>query len=154
MLGEPKTSYLRFYKRIRTWEKYAKYKVVSFPLVRHYFWWLVHNIPAHLLIALVPMKFAFDFHDWTSKKLSGKHYKSKFIEKFESTKDYKKQEEERKKKSEQWEADLREKCRKRAQETRKKLQEIKSLDIPADKWYLLEDEIKKLERSIKTDEEF
>lgn len=40
--------------------------------MRHTFWWLVHNAVAHPLIAFVPRHFAFEFHDWTSRKLHGK----------------------------------------------------------------------------------
>lgn len=39
---------------------------------RHVFWWLVHNNVAHPLIGLVPRRFAFKFHDWTSRKLHGR----------------------------------------------------------------------------------
>lgn len=33
------------------------------------FWWLVHNIPCHLLIGIFPIKPFFAFHDWTSAKM-------------------------------------------------------------------------------------
>lgn len=36
---------------------------------RYGFWWLVHNVPAHLLIAFLPFKQSFVFHDWTSMRL-------------------------------------------------------------------------------------
>jgi hypothetical protein len=42
------------------------------PALRHRFWWFVHNAVAHPLIAIVPRHFAFEFHDWTSRKLHGK----------------------------------------------------------------------------------
>jgi len=42
------------------------------PWAAHRFWWLVHNAVAHPLIAVVPRKPAFDFHDWTSRKMHGK----------------------------------------------------------------------------------
>lgn len=42
------------------------------PWVTHRFWWLVHNAVSHPLIALVPLKPMFDFHDWTSRKMHGK----------------------------------------------------------------------------------
>lgn len=38
--------------------------------LRYGFWWLIHNVPAHLLIAFLPFKPCFDFHDWTSRKLN------------------------------------------------------------------------------------
>lgn len=40
------------------------------PYIEHHFWWLLHNCVAHMLIGLVPVKWFFDFHDWTSKKLN------------------------------------------------------------------------------------
>lgn len=42
------------------------------PAARHAFWWWLHNCVAHPLIGLVPRRFAFEFHDWTSRKLHGK----------------------------------------------------------------------------------
>jgi len=42
------------------------------PWVIHTFWWLVHNLVAHPLIGLIPVKRSFDFHDWTSYKMHGK----------------------------------------------------------------------------------
>lgn len=42
------------------------------PAARHAFWWWLHNCVAHPLIGLVPWRFAFEFHDWTSRKLHGK----------------------------------------------------------------------------------
>lgn len=41
------------------------------PWASHSFWWLVHNAVAHPLIAFVPRKPCFDFHDWTSRKMHG-----------------------------------------------------------------------------------
>ena len=41
------------------------------PRVKHYIWWLIHNLVAHPAIGLVPIKATFDFHDWTSRKLNG-----------------------------------------------------------------------------------
>lgn len=37
---------------------------------RYGFWWLVHNVPAHLLIAFLPITLSFRFHDWTSRRLT------------------------------------------------------------------------------------
>ena len=42
------------------------------PAARHTFWWLLHNCVAHPLIGIVPKRFAFEFHDWTSRKLHGR----------------------------------------------------------------------------------
>lgn len=41
-----------------------------FKKIRHYGWWVAHNAVAHPLMAFVPAQFAFDFHDWTSRKLN------------------------------------------------------------------------------------
>ncbi len=59
-------SWGRFYARI---EKFRA-KGRSFPVVRHHFWWLFHNCVAHMLIGLVPFKWSFWLHDWTSRKLN------------------------------------------------------------------------------------
>lgn len=39
------------------------------PSVHLAFWWVVHNCVAYPIIGLVPLKFAFDFHDYTAKKI-------------------------------------------------------------------------------------
>lgn len=36
-----------------------------------YGWWLVHNLVAHVLIGVAPVRLAFAFHDWTSRKMRG-----------------------------------------------------------------------------------
>lgn len=41
------------------------------PWLAHRFWWLVHNAVAHPLIAVMPIRPLFRFHDWTSKKMHG-----------------------------------------------------------------------------------
>jgi len=41
------------------------------PKVKHYFWWLLHNLVAHPAIGIAPVRPAFEFHDWTSRKLNG-----------------------------------------------------------------------------------
>lgn len=38
--------------------------------IKHQGWWLAHNCVAHPLIGLLPYKWTFDFHDWTSRKLN------------------------------------------------------------------------------------
>jgi len=43
----------------------------ALPPMRHHFWWLLHNLVAHPFIGIAPIKVAFDFHDWTSRKMSG-----------------------------------------------------------------------------------
>lgn len=41
------------------------------PWARHTFWWWLHNAVAHPLIAFVPVRFFFRFHDWTSRRMHG-----------------------------------------------------------------------------------
>jgi hypothetical protein len=41
------------------------------PWASHMVWWFVHNAVAHLLIAVLPIKPFFTFHDWTSRKMHG-----------------------------------------------------------------------------------
>ena len=75
----------RFHERVENW-KTCTYKVVSvvpeeeyaapkvtrrIPLVQHYFWWLIHNLVAHPMIGVFPIKKSFQFHDWSSHKLNG-----------------------------------------------------------------------------------
>jgi hypothetical protein len=38
---------------------------------KHHIWWLIHNLVAHPVIGVAPVRWAFDFHDWTSRKLHG-----------------------------------------------------------------------------------
>ena len=42
------------------------------PWTTHSLWWFVHNAISHPLIAVLPTKRTFDFHDWTSRKMHGK----------------------------------------------------------------------------------
>lgn len=51
--------------------RYEKRRASQSPM-RHAFWWWAHNCVAHPLIGLLPRRFAFEFHDWTSRKLHGK----------------------------------------------------------------------------------
>lgn len=46
-----------------------KFRILH-PVIEHHFWWLLHNNIAHTLIGLIPIKWFFEFHDWTSKKLN------------------------------------------------------------------------------------
>lgn len=59
-------SALRFPMRIEKFRKAEK----SFPILQHYFWWVMHNCVTHFLIGIVPIKPFFQFHDWTSVKLN------------------------------------------------------------------------------------
>ena len=38
----------------------------------HYAWWIVHNLIAHPLIAVLPLRPLFRFHDWTSHHMHNK----------------------------------------------------------------------------------
>lgn len=38
----------------------------------HHFWWFVHNCVAHPLIGICPAKWAFNFHDWTARRMSAR----------------------------------------------------------------------------------
>lgn len=77
----------RFIKRERVWEGKEAFDPAmvseapnpetftinprSLPRVKHFVWWLIHNCVAHPVIGVAPVKPAFDFHDWTSRKLNG-----------------------------------------------------------------------------------
>ena len=56
----------RFPKRIEKFRKAEK----NFPILQHYFWWVMHNCITHPLIGFIPVKPFFQFHDWTSVKLN------------------------------------------------------------------------------------
>lgn len=63
----------RFYARIKKFEKAGK----PFPKTQHLFWWVVHNALAHTLLAIFPVRWSFQFHDWTSLKLNAMSTKPK-----------------------------------------------------------------------------
>jgi hypothetical protein len=52
-------------------DRYVARKLKVGP-VRHAFFWWLHNTVAHPLIGVFPFRFAFKFHDWTSRKLHGR----------------------------------------------------------------------------------
>lgn len=63
-----------------SWGRYLDRRIIWYSIIRnwtwwprHYFWWLIHNVVAHLLIAFIPIKIFFKFHDWTSGRLAGDH---------------------------------------------------------------------------------
>ena len=60
----PKTSQGRFHNRIDV------FRMRGIPVARHHFWWFVHNAVCHPLIAVLPIKATFDFHDYTSRKIN------------------------------------------------------------------------------------
>ncbi len=55
----------RYEKRI---EKFVA-KKRKFPRLQHFSWWIIHNCVAHPFL-LIPCKWSFQFHDWSSKKLN------------------------------------------------------------------------------------
>jgi len=56
----------RFPIRVENFKKKKK----ALPLLQHGFWWFVHNCITHPLIGICPIKPLFEFHDWTSVKLT------------------------------------------------------------------------------------
>ena len=42
------------------------------PWLSHTAWWWVHNAIAHPLIAFLPFRACFRFHDWTSRRMHGR----------------------------------------------------------------------------------
>lgn len=60
----PSTTAERFDDRI--W----KHRQHGVPVVRHHFWWAVHNCVAHPLIGVLPNRWTFAFHDYTSRKIN------------------------------------------------------------------------------------
>ncbi len=42
------------------------------PWIQHTFWWIVHNVVAHPMIGLFPLRICFAFHDWTSRRMHGR----------------------------------------------------------------------------------
>jgi len=51
-------------------QRYADRRAKT-PWAKHTFWWVVHNAVAHMLIAFVPIRPFFKFHDWTSRRMHG-----------------------------------------------------------------------------------
>lgn len=56
-------------------DRWALWEGMKLGAVRHYTWWLVHNLVAHPLIAVAPIRPAFRFHDWTSHRMHAKRDK-------------------------------------------------------------------------------
>ncbi len=52
-------------------EREKQHRETDLPVIRHRAWWLLHNLVAHPLIGVAPVRWAFEFHDWTSRKMSG-----------------------------------------------------------------------------------
>jgi hypothetical protein len=55
----------RYQERIKKFEK----KQRRFPRLQHALWWVLHNAVAHPFL-LMPCKWSFQFHDWSSRKLN------------------------------------------------------------------------------------
>jgi hypothetical protein len=55
----------RHEERKATFEKVYE----RFPQARYYFWWVIHNCISHPLIGVLPVRRAFSFHDFTSRKM-------------------------------------------------------------------------------------
>lgn len=82
----------RYQERVEVWEEKTA-KQNPFPQwkwykshhakVKHWGWWFVHNCLAHPLIGLCPLHFAFEFHDYTSRKLNADHIGSSLRSLFE-----------------------------------------------------------------------
>ena len=53
-------------------EQRYRERAASRPWVAHAVWWWVHNVIAHPLIGIAPLRSAFRFHDWTSRKMHGR----------------------------------------------------------------------------------
>ena len=63
----------RYYKRLRKFQH--TYKGHN-PRLRHYGWWLLHNVVAHPILGIIPCRLTFAFHDWTSSRLNNLPYRA------------------------------------------------------------------------------
>lgn len=68
------TSIGRFEHRLENFEESREKigKSTILPKTTYAMWWFLHNGVAHPIIAVMPIKAAFDFHDYTSDKINGK----------------------------------------------------------------------------------
>lgn len=53
----------RFAEDQKVWEDHPAGKI------KHLGWWLIHNVIAHPLIGVLPVHFALQFHDYTSRQM-------------------------------------------------------------------------------------
>jgi len=58
----------RFHARIEKFKEAEK----PLPRTQHLFWWVFHNAITHPLLAFFPVRWSFQLHDWSSKKLNAK----------------------------------------------------------------------------------
>lgn len=61
---DPSTARGRFKLRIKN------HRDQGVSVLRHHFWWFVHNCIAHILIGVCPVNVFFRFHDYTSRKIN------------------------------------------------------------------------------------
>lgn len=61
-------------------ERIEKFKAdgKAFPRVRHYLFWVLHNLVAHPILGLIPNQVTVDFHEVTSKWLN--HEEERFLD--------------------------------------------------------------------------
>ena len=58
----------RYYRRLEVWKASRR----AFPRLRHHFWWLLHNLAAHPVLAFTQSSAAIWLHDYTSMKLNNR----------------------------------------------------------------------------------
>ena len=65
-----RTSAARYRERIERWigGRHGLSRLAA--RLRHHGWWLVHNLVAHPLLALAPLRPSVALHDWTSRRLN------------------------------------------------------------------------------------
>jgi len=63
------TAAARYALRIERWCSRSRGPTRLVRRLRFHFWWLLHNLVAHPLLAVAPTRRLVDFHDWTSRKL-------------------------------------------------------------------------------------
>jgi len=56
----------RYYRRQGWWKTDHPF----LPLVRHHWWWLLHNCVSHPILGLWPSRWTVWFHDWTAMYLN------------------------------------------------------------------------------------
>jgi hypothetical protein len=65
-----RTSEARYRERLADWTGGHEGLSWLAARLRHHGWWLVHNLVAHPLLALVPLRPGVALHDWTSRRLN------------------------------------------------------------------------------------
>lgn len=54
----------------RFMERIVKHRKLGRSVIRHHFYWCLHNCLAHPLIGVCPTATFFRFHDWTARKIN------------------------------------------------------------------------------------